>query len=288
MMTKRYRPFNPRIAAIGTLCIVIICALWAIASWILEIKGMKLGDWGDSFGLLATIFSGVGAIAVAATLYLQLEDSNSQEINSRKKQFDASFFELMKLIRELRSEIYFQHGNEYVRHKYSSQIYNLPPRQINLKELTKRFTGPNAIEAAYLEIRDRYQRYLDKTSANFEPDAAIQIARRAVFAPYEHCFAPYYRVIYSICRRINDEGILTTEEKIEYSRLVRGQLSSYDASLLGLNGLMSSSKDLGILIEEFRLLKYLKRDLISHVLYDKYDKATFKGRRPEISKPHFK
>ncbi len=281
---KAHRLFEPKIAAIGTLLIVAICALWAMLSWALETKGMPLGDWGDSFGLLATIFSGIGAIAVAATLYLQLEDASSREKDSRKKQFDATFFELMKLMRELRSEIYFINEPKYKRYKTLSQILDKTSGTKPSEETTIRHTGASAIEAAYLEIRGRYERYINKMELDSAPATALKIAHREIFSPYEHCFAPYYRVIYSICRRIKDSNNLTAEEKIEYSRLLRGQISSYDASLLGLNGLMTSSKDLGILIEEFRLLKYCKKDLLFHVLHDKYDKDTFQGRRPAISK----
>lgn len=76
----------------------------------------------------------------------------------------------------------------------------------------------------------------------------------------EDHLGPYFRIIYSMLRRISEASFLNDEEKIAYGNLLRSQLTSTELFVIGVNGLAHVSGDLRGYLEEFRMFKYLPRN----------------------------
>ncbi len=88
----------------------------------------------------------------------------------------------------------------------------------------------------------------------------------------------YFRLIYTILKRIDRDSVLSDAEKIAYANLLRGQLGSPEVNLLALNGLTPASKDLADFLNRFRMLKYLTDDLIRELVAPHYSREAFEGR----------
>ncbi|MGR3814412.1 MAG: putative phage abortive infection protein [Cognatishimia activa] len=231
-------------------------------------EAVSLGDWGDAFAPLNTLFSGLAFLGVAATVILQSSTSKRTQIEVGKSEFERTFFQVFGLIRELRSELRFvQKGRPGLSlHGGASKFEPNSEKQ-----------GIEAIKAAYREtdkaIRDRH-------SSNGWVDKAMlgKIYNISVNRRHEAEFGPYFRAIYTLLKRIDLCPYLNQAEKLDYSRLLRSQMTSHEAALLGLNGLSPNAKDLMNYLEKYRMLKYSQNGEIRDNLEAIYPKETFQGR----------
>lgn len=238
MKTAPQKPFF--LAAAGVAAIWIA---WTALSFILKNLGFEveygtLGQWGDSFGALNALFGALACIAVVATFWMQRQELNNQQEqidkNQRQQhiqQFESSFFQLLGLLRDLRKEIRYTTGQDTV-------------------------TGPEALKGfhdAFLKAIG-IQTFYDKKLTVEEVAAVYDKVTRT---ERENELGPYFRIIYTILRRISEDQLLSMDERHKYGNIVRSQLSTPEINLVGLNGLSSVSKDFKKFIVEFRLLKYV-------------------------------
>ncbi|PGH54228.1 hypothetical protein CRT60_30945 [Azospirillum palustre] len=222
----------------------------------------KLGQWGDSFGALNTLFSGFGFSAVLITLILQQNQNKISRDEQHKQRFDASYFQLLTFLRESREEVNFRFSDQY---KAKSRNFN------NLTQ-----TGHSAFKAAWDESSYWLERKLE---SEWSKEYAGQIYYAHVHKHYENNFGPYFRLIYTILSKIKNDSVLSIDDKIFYSNLLRSQLTSYELALIGLNALTPVSKDFQDLITEFRMLKYLpEHSRRKRILLKFFDMRAFQGR----------
>lgn len=103
---------NTRIAGILIFCFVLLgFASYAGAilylTWpISEFSVSKSGVFGDSFGALNALFSGMAFAGVIVTVLLQRDEMHLSRLSFERQQFEASFFHLLELysqnLREIR------------------------------------------------------------------------------------------------------------------------------------------------------------------------------------------
>jgi len=94
----------------------------------------------------------------------------------------------------------------------------------------------------------------------------------------ENPLGPFFRIVYSILRRISEDPLLSAAEKARYGNLVRSHLSTAEVGLIGLNALTKEANDFQKYVTEFRLLKYLPDNAIKSELKRFYPEATFAAR----------
>lgn len=264
------RNFTPTLI-FGFAIVFVICGAWGahildLGRYIgLDLNGTSIGDWGDSFSALNTFFSGAAFVGIAATIFLQVNASKRSIVDSGKEEFERVFFQMFSLIRQLRKDI------EFERPKKSRDA----PSSTVGAEAVAIFHSPREIGAAALKAA-----YHDVRSLVVRPDAPdllraynIVVNRRS-----ESEFSPYFRVVYSLLNRIDKNKFISSEDKLEYSRLLRSQMTSYEACILGMNGLTAESKDLRHYIIKFRMLKYSKEGEIRDALGREYPEEAFLGR----------
>jgi hypothetical protein len=68
---------------------------------------------GDSFGAFNAAVSTIALIFIVATLMLQGGGLDEKSRDQHRQRFDASFFELSKLLREAKREFTFTNTNEF-------------------------------------------------------------------------------------------------------------------------------------------------------------------------------
>lgn len=206
------------------------------------------GTWGDSFGAFNALVSALGAGAVVATLAFQQRSIAKQDRDAHLQRFESSFFELLQLMRDLRREVQFKHSANYIKRKRANGV------AIRTGEVYK---GASGLDAAVSELLFWHKRYEIKVPITKELIGATYdkyIARRNEFS-----LSPYFRLIYTILYRIENDKVMTDDEKASYGNLLRSQLTTRELYLIASNGCSSISKDLASYIEKYRLLKYLRR-----------------------------
>ncbi|MBZ9884079.1 putative phage abortive infection protein [Mesorhizobium sp. CA10] len=254
------------ISALVLLCIWIAWSLQSLFLPVIFSNPPTLSDrgqWGDSFGALNALLSALAFVGVIATLWMQQRQIRDAQHDQHIQRFESSFFELIRLFREARDAVQFRYTEDY------SILNNVTGKNNSLS------SGLEAIRRANFEIIWRIRR---NTSLNSAPDRIRDIYETSVFKRYESTTSPYFRLLYTILFRIKEDKVISAEEKRRYANLFRSQLSSHEVALAGFNGLSPVSKDLGLLIEEFRLLKYLPDEFGRSFLAGCYSSQAFADR----------
>ena len=195
-----------------------------------------LGLWGDSFGALNSLFAGVAAIGVAATLYLQRKSMAEEKRDQSRQRFEGHFFQLLELSRDLRNEIRGDHP--------------------------KVEPGPAAVS--------RYASYLKSAVANGQIDVASKNSAASVYLKLVHNrgeagLGAYFRVLFNIFRLIDSERSLTDKDRELYGNIVRAQLSSNELILIGFNALIPQSGVFGDYVKRYRVLRYVPEGQIRSI-----------------------
>ncbi|MBY5682654.1 hypothetical protein HFO32_10845 [Rhizobium leguminosarum] len=229
------------------------------------------GQWGDSFGVLNALVSTFGFIGFLAafliqgeTLKLQQADSVAARQEQHQQRFESSFFQLLDLLRELRSQIEFSPSNDY--RTLSNQT-----------TLAREHKGYDAIATAAAEV-NFWVAFNRRKIASWTKELFVSIYESRVHNQSEGGLGAYFRVIYTLLRKISEDQVLTQAEKDWYGNLVRSQLTSEELVLIGMNGLSTVSNNFSRYIEEFRLLKYVPHGPMRDGLEVFYVPTTFLAR----------
>lgn len=212
------------------------------------------GSWGDTFGAFNGLVSLAGAIFIVRTLLLQQDALKEQQkaitlqvSDAHRQRFEASFFELLKLMRELRSELSFKHSRAYI------NAATTPARKLG-RQKTK--NGTDALTSFVVEhLFNLRSEVSDPPNATRE-----QLAKsydETMNTQTERTFAPYFRLIYTIINRVRKDTVLSKDEKNNYTRLLRSQMTNSELIAIAYNCLSSRAADLESLLTEYRMLKYL-------------------------------
>lgn len=217
---------------------------------LLSLLGQKwnlehLGQWGDTFGALNALFGGLGFAAVLYTLWQQgealqsqqdslksqQEDLTEQRHDQHRQQFDTAFFQMLDLLRSTRDDLQDRQSG----HSYK---------------------GVSAFK--YFSSTCEYHiNNIYNTKPNYTKEDIAKIYEHSVHSVYVEFLGPYFRIMFTILRRIHSDNILSEDDKIKYSNLLRAQLSLGETGLLCMNGTMEEAGTLHEFITEYRMLRYL-------------------------------
>lgn len=221
-----------------------------------------LAQWGDSFGGLNAAFSAAAVIGVLVTLRMQSKEISDQQGQIDKQndrferaEFETTFFQLFQLSRELRDHASFS-------------VKGASPA-----------SGRSAFEAAEKHMQGLLTSiYMYPNDAGDVQALIKRTYEEDVHRFAENSFGPYFRVLYTILRRISENQLLGEHEKIRYGNLVRSQLSSPEVALIAANALTEASNDFRKFVVEFRLLKYLPKGAYRGLLEKIYPVSAFEAR----------
>lgn len=253
-----FKPGSPIQFTIIAFLAVVFWMFWAQSSSFLAIwaSAEKLdgaaaagtvaaGAWGDSFGGFNALVGALGFGAVAITLNLQYRSLEKQNVDQHISRFEENFFRLIDLMRSLRTSLKYEQTSKYI----ETKLNHASPGSL---------IGYEAIEAAYDEVNF----WTFKNHAGREGIVKKIVAGNYdnyVHSRFESCFAPYFRIIYTILYNIKNDSVLSEEQKVAYGNILRAQLTSFEVGLMAFNATSIYAKDLIDLITYFRLLKYLPK-----------------------------
>lgn len=218
------------------LLILAVISLWIFYPlWIYIYKSLfvnsnsiEVGVFGDSYGALNTLFSGLAFTGIIISIFLQSQELSEtrRDINRQTKEFESQTFALKKQVFE---NTFFQ-----LLLVFKTTADNVC---INLYdnvdgELVDTIVGGQAFpilfenELSYLYCYDGTKAPLDiirETYASFDRRHGPSIG-------------PYFRTLYQVLKMIDDSDMAETDRKI-YSNILRAQLSLHELSILFYCGL---------------------------------------------------
>ncbi|WP_288901337.1 putative phage abortive infection protein [uncultured Sneathiella sp.] len=251
--------------------LILACTFWGVNFYI----GSKLplterGVFGDMFGAVNALFSGVAFVGVIYAIVMQrqeiaiakkdiaytktiVEEQQKQlaiqNEETKKQIFETTFFQLLKLFTDLTA-------------------------QIDLQRMVKdRPVSTNGKDVFPIFVKRLKQRYISM-SRNPNIENCFDKSYNEFYEIYGAEFGHYFRTIYNIIKFIDSSDI---ENKKFYSNIVRAQLSNSEVALLFHNCLTHwGSEKFKPLLEKYSLLKNLNEsDICSPELKDLYDQSAF-------------
>lgn len=232
-----------------------VAALWALSGFALYWVEQR-GTFGDMFGAINALFSGLAFASLVYTILLQRtelqlqrnelkytrEELEGQKIQlaaqneaMRMQNFENAFFQLLKLLNEIISSIDLQTEN----------------RQTH---------GRDCFSIFYTRFATTYRKH---RSGNPEgtPRAITNDAYEKFYETHQGELGHYFRTLYNIVKFVHQSNV---ENKKFYTNLVRAQLSSQEILLLFYNCLSKQGEEkFKPLVEKYSLLKMLPKNLVA-------------------------
>lgn len=256
-----------------TLIVVVVVFLWGV-SWFILSNDPDRGTFGDMFGGINALFSGLAFSGVIYAIILQKKELTLQrkelrmtrkELKGQKKEmalqnetllkqnFENTFFQLLRLHGDIVSSI------DLVRNEGNK---NHPTRITT--------TGRDCFKVFEARFKKIFydQRFHQKDGPPLpQVHAHIQGAYNDFFSEDQANLGHYFRSLYQIVKLVDQSEM---DDKKTYTNLIRAQLSSYELTLLFYYGLslLGGEKFLP-LIEKYTLLKHLDASLIINDIHMK-------------------
>lgn len=236
---------------LGALLVILV---WGVSGFLLYPLSQR-GTFGDMFGAVNALFSGLAFAGLIYTVWLQRKELQlqrtelsltrielegqklqlaAQNETLRKQNFEDTFFQLLRLHNDILNSIDLLHrGGATTRGRDCFKVF------------WQRFRGV----------------YLDRAapSDNIGLDKVNEIYLN-FFSDHQSEIGHYFRSLYNVVKFVKQSDM---EDKRLYTNLIRAQLSSYELVLLFYNCLSDlGSEKFKPLIEEFALFKTLPRGLL--------------------------
>lgn len=272
----------------------IVVILWVVSiALIYFIIGDNWSDrasFGDSFGAINSLYSGLALAGIIYTILLQRnelglqrEELTATRIEFEKQnetlvfqRFENTFFNMLSIHHSIVSSIDVEVNPLIIEHVNG---------EINLRKENRK----NKSGIVDLKGRDVFQRHYETLIRlfNFDDNQPYIILYEQLFDYYQSDLGHYFRNVYRIIKLV-DETKFSDDENVNYkiaysyTSILRAQLSDYELVLLCFNGLSKyGSQKLKPLLEKYAMLKNLKIDLLH------YDKVSQSYKNGAYRKPTF-
>lgn len=249
-----------------TIAFISVIVIWLLFWLFIDmfIPEINRGVFGDKFGAVNALFSGLAFAGLIATLLYQKEELKLQreelqqtreELKGQREEFEEqnktlkrqrfenTFFNMLSLQQEITNNLLLQ-----------CKIF-----QENV-ERDVTYKGREAFKGIYEDAVFKYEgiistglKYILK---NNWLDGYTKI-------PATNRFDHYFRHLYRIFKYVDTTDLISDEERYEYACIVRSQLSDYELIMLFFNGLSDNGKEkFKPLIEKYAILKNMRPDLL--------------------------
>jgi hypothetical protein len=273
--------------------VILIGALW-VGSWFLIDLNIEnptnRGTFGDKFGAINSLFSGLAFLGLIVTLLFQKEELELQrqelsetrkELEGQKKEFqeqnkimrrqsfENTLFNMLSLQQEIVNKLSFsgiKNTLDLNTNFFGGMEVKVIPEKIDLLGRSVFEELYNEVEVTYVNINGKEAKEDGiKNILNKRIDFYSQIKETTLF---DH----YFRHLYRIFKYIKESDLIAEEEKYEYSCIVRSQLSDYELVMLFYNCISVNGKDkFKPLIEEYAIFNNIRTEL----LIDSSDKTYY-------------
>ena len=219
------------------------------------------GLFGDKFGAVNALFSGLAFAGIILTLLLQRrelslqrEELSNQGKEASKRRFEDTFFNLVKLQNEITGQLDTASGHGRDAHKtfYLSIVESDPyfstfralqsldrreaiaiktpgvTRDAALSKLD--VAGQSTISDALAKIPDAFDQFVDENQAMH--DQKVKAACDKAWLKHMDSLSPYFNNFHLILKYIDEAKGVNEEEKRGYADILRAQLSGVELASL--------------------------------------------------------
>ena len=254
------------------------------------------GTFGDQFGAVNALFSGLAFAGLIYTIILQRHDLKLQRRDLRLQREELAL--TRKEMEEQTAE--FEKQNETLKiQRFENTFFNMMSQfQEVVNNLTVMVTTSSGIYES--NGRDVFQAQFEKTVVyvDLKNEAKNKARFRGMKGALEKynldgylysdtptCFDHYFRLLYRILKFVKTTSLVTTyEEEYEYTAMLRAVLSRYELVWLFYNGLTYGEDKLKPLIERYAMLSNLRTDMLancSEIDEGAYDPSAYTKTIPE-------
>jgi Putative phage abortive infection protein len=226
---------------ISSLAITIV---WALSGYILYIiypENTAHGTFGDMFGAVNALFSGLAFAGLFFTIKLQQQQNLVQN-------FESTFFHLLGLFNDIINNM------DYKKAKGRDCFIEFDALVKHLLNSELRASSTSII----------HEKIIDDAYIKFNKQTNTELGH-------------YFRTLYNIVKYVHNSHI-NSKNKQFYINILRAQLSNQELLLLFYNSLsMMGKQKFKPLIEEFALLKNMPKDDIDHDILSLYKFGAYGG-----------
>lgn len=279
------------------IAIVGVIAMWGLSWWGINKfidEPTNQGTFGDMFGAVNALFSGLAFAGLIVTLLYQKEELKLQreelketrnELNAQKlefqeqnktmkrQRFENTFFNMLSLQQEIVANLSYEY--------YASpniRPHNIP-EEIFYRGVPKgQFHGREVFEGIYKHAVIEYNgiRYLDGIYKLLSNSGYAIYSNISITTRFDH----YFRHLYRIVKYVDSSDLISDDERYEYACIARSQLSDYELVMLFYNCLTANGRaKFKPLIEKYSIFNNLREELLakrehkkeySEKAYDRY------------------
>ena len=249
---------------------LLVVVLW-FSSWLIITHYIKdptnQGTFGDTFGAVNALFSGLAFAGLIATLLYQKEELKLQreelqqtreELKGQREEFEEqnktlkrqrfenTFFNMLSLQQEITNNLLLQ-----------CKIF----KEDIERDVT--YKGREAFKGIYEDAVFEYEGFISITNTGLKYILKNNWLDGYTKIPATNRFDHYFRHLYRIFKYVDTTDLISDEERYEYACIVRSQLSDYELIMLFFNGLSDNGKEkFKPLIEKYAILKNMRPDLL--------------------------
>lgn len=249
--------------------IIGVLAAWGLSWWLIHKNidcSTERGTFGDMFGAVNALFSGLAFAGLIATLLYQREELKLQrkELNEQKlefreqnktlkrQRFENTFFNMLSLQQEIVANISFDEVKTIFDFNAHTQ-----------DEQRTSYNGRSLFREMYLNLKvsiDKKQFYQGVKGAiqanNYSAYSYISATTR-----FDH----YFRHLYRIFKYVDTSDLIIEDERYDYACIIRSQLSDYELVMLFYNCLTTNGREkFKPLIEKYTIFNNLRTELLAN------------------------
>jgi len=206
----------------------LIYMTWPISTYSID----KAGVFGDSFGILTSIFSGLAFAGVIWTVLSQLEELSITRDQLKNQGIENAFFQMLALHNQILNDI------------------DLSKETVNG---IIRTNGRDAINI-FVERLIKNYKTVNSTSMSKKESEKANDAYGMFWLKHKSELAHYYRFLYNLIRYVDNSQ---SDKKETYIALVRAQISNQELSLLFYNCLSQQGSAFMKYAEDYSLFDNL-------------------------------
>ncbi len=255
------------IFVVAVCIVIVICVSYFLLFYfIVPVNMEKRGQFGDMFGFIGALFSGLAFAGLIVTMLQQREDLQNQkdEIQLQRKDLEAQTAAL-----QLQKEEIAQTNKELKEQNKTIMLQRFENTFFNMLDMQQKILN----ELRYLQTGDFVQEHVGrKAIKELYSDIYYQCKVKKI-STLDGCLNEYYqyvedgqldhyfRHLYRIIRYVDDYDInvLSVEEKYKYLCLLRAQLSKDELLIIFYNCISEYGCDkFKPLVEKYALFKNIR------------------------------
>ncbi|RFC54041.1 putative phage abortive infection protein [Brumimicrobium aurantiacum] len=294
-MSKKNNDSDNKLNWIALGVIILIVTAWFYAYFsLIDVKPEIRGTFGDMFGGVNALFSGLALAGIIYTILLQRNELKLQRDELREtrmefkiqnetlkiQRFENTFFNLLNQHHQIVENI------DFTDYKKKKKIPKIPTFRKTTEQVFDQ--TPEYLEAVRLEGRDVFKHRYDllRRSIIDNPEKFLEFYQEH-YKSAQTDFGHYFRNLYRMIKHVDytnffyDESKASEKEifkmKYKYTSIIRSQLSDYELLWLFYNCLSSNGVDkFKPYIERYSIFKNLPIDLLGDPAHaEEYDKLAY-------------